>query len=126
METSKFIAPHFKWSEALTTDTGLSNKPDWFAKSMLVNTFRILSAVRTFCGFPLRINSAFRTRAVHDAIYKSQGKKPTKYSYHLEGRAADISIVGLDDKQVSKLYNNLLTWRPIEIYSTDTFIHVAF
>lgn len=94
MDTTKFIAPHFQWSEALVTETDLPNEPDWYAKSMLVNTFRILSAVRTFCGFPLRINSAYRTRDVHNAVYKAQGKKPTKYSYHLEGRAADISIVG--------------------------------
>lgn len=121
-----FIAPHFKWSEALCTDTGLDNTPDWFAKAMLVNTFRILGRVREFCGFPVRINSAFRTPEVHEAIYKSQGKKPTKNSYHLDGRAADISIVGLNEKQVNKLYNNLLTWSPIEIYQTKTFIHVAF
>lgn len=121
-----FIAPHFKWSEALVTDTGLDNTPDWYAKAMLVNTFRILSRVREFCGFPLRINSAFRTPEVHEAVYKAQGKKPTKFSYHLHGRAVDISIIGLNEKQVNKLYNNLLTWYPIEIYLTKTFIHVAF
>lgn len=121
-----FIAPYFKWSEALDTDTGLDNTPDLYAKAMLVNTFRILSRVREFCGFPLRVNSAFRTPEVHKAIYESQGKKPTKNSYHLDGRAVDISIIGLNEKQVNKLYFNLLTWYPIELYQSKTFIHVAF
>lgn len=124
--TTIYIAPYFKWSEALTTDTGLDNTPDWYAKAMLVNTFRILSRVRAFCGFPLRINSAFRTLEVHKAIYASQGKDPCLNSFHLEGRAVDISIIGLTQKQVSKLYDCLLDHCPIEIYQTDTFIHVAF
>lgn len=126
MRTTKVIAPHFKWSEALTTDTGLPNEPDCFAKAMLVRTFTILSMARNVCGFPLRINSAFRTRDVHIAIYNKQGKKPTKYSYHLEGRAADISTIGLNEKEVTKLYDCLVTFHPIELYKADTFIHVAF
>lgn len=121
-----YITPHFKWSEALHTDTGLPNLPTDYAKSNLVSTFRILERVRTFCNFPLIISSGFRTSDVHKEIYRRQNKVPLKSSYHLEGRAVDISIKNLDERQFNKLYNNLLTWHPVEIYYTKLFIHVAF
>ena len=126
MTTTTFITPHFKWSEALHTDTGLPNLPTDYAMANLVNTFRILERVRVFCNFPLIISSGFRTNEVHLEIYRRQKKTPPKHSYHLEGRAVDISINKLDERQFNKLYNNLLTWNPVEIYYTKSFIHVAF
>lgn len=124
---SNFITPHFKWSEVLATDTGLPNQPDDYSKANLVQTFRILERVRQYCEFPLIINSGFRTLEVHEAIYKNKGKKAPAGSYHLEGRAVDISITHLNEKDVNKLYNNLLTYMPVEIYiERNKFIHVAF
>lgn len=123
---SIYITPHFRWSEALDTDTGLPNLPTDYAKANLVQTFRILERVRCFCGFPLIINSAFRTIDVHKEIYKKQNKKAPSTSYHLDGRAVDISLSNLNERQINKLYSNLLTWFPVEIYQTKTFIHVAF
>lgn len=124
--STTFITPHFKWSEALHTDTGLPNLPTDYAKANLVSIFRILERVRMFCAFPLIISSGFRTIEVHKEIYRRQKKTPPKNSYHLEGRAVDISIVNLTESQFNKLYNNLLTYSPVEIYYTKTFIHVAF
>lgn len=123
---SIYITPHFKWSEALRTDTGLPNLPSDYAKANLVQTFRILERVRCYCNFPLVINSAFRTPEVHKRIYELQNKKPNTTSYHLDGRAVDISIRNLSDEQFNKLFNNLQTYMPVEIYHTKTFIHVAF
>ena len=74
---AKHITNHFKWSEALTTDTGLENNPGAYEKANLVQTFRILERVRVFCDFPLKINSAFRSSAVNDAVGGN------KHSYHL-------------------------------------------
>lgn len=123
---SIYITPHFKWSEAVGTDTGLSNLPSDYAKANLVQTFRILERVRCYCNFPLIINSGFRTLEVHKKIYALQNKKLNLTSYHLDGRAVDISIKNLQESQINKLYNNLLTYMPVEIYCTDSFIHVAF
>lgn len=119
---STHITNHFKWSEATTTTTGLENVPTAYEKANLVQTFRILERVRVFCGFPLVINSAFRSPAVNLAVGGNDG------SYHLDGRAVDISTSSLTERQICKLYNNLLTYSPIEIYE-DTkrkFIHVAY
>lgn len=121
---SVYITNHFKWSEAITTDTGLDNTPGPYEKANLVQTFRILERVRVFCDFPLKINSAFRTPAVN----AHPDVKGAKNSYHLEGRAVDISTKILTERQICKLFNNLLTYAPLEIYE-DTkkqIIHVAF
>lgn len=126
MLNTNFITPHFKWSEALHTDTGLPNLPTEYAQANLVTTFRILERVRVSCGFPLIISSAFRTRDVHNEIYRRQGKTPIPYSYHLSGRAVDISRINLDEKRFLELYSLLEQFAPVEIYYTDTFIHVAF
>lgn len=119
-----YITNHFKWSEALTTDTGLDNTPGPYEKANLVQTFRILERVRVFCDFPLKINSAFRTPEVN-AHKRVNG---SKNSYHMDGRAADISTALLTERQICKLYNNLLTYAPIEIYedANKQIIHVAF
>lgn len=123
---SIFITPHFRWSEALCTNTGLPNLPNDYAKANLVSTFRILELVRIHCNFPLKINSAYRSVAVNKRVYELQKKKVNENSYHLDGRAIDISIVNLTDKQVDLLYQSLLSHFPVEIYKTTTFIHVAF
>lgn len=119
---STHITNHFTWSEATTTSTGLENVPQAYEKANLVQTFRILERVRVFCGFPLIINSAFRSPEVNEAV----GGSST--SYHLDGRAVDISLASLTERQICKLYNNLLTYAPVEIYedSKRKYIHVAF
>lgn len=121
-----YITPHFKWSEALHTDTGLPNLPTDYAMANLVQTFRILEQVRVFCNHPLIISSGFRTKEVHLEIYRRLKKQPPKNSYHLEGRAVDISISNLNENQFNKLFDCLLSYHPVEIYDTSTFIHVAF
>lgn len=104
----------------------MPNLPSDYAKANLVQTFRILERVRNYCNFPIVINSAFRSEAVNNRVYELKKKKPNKNSYHLDGRAVDISIRNLSENQINKLYNNLLTYNPVEIYDTKTFIHVAF
>lgn len=125
---SSHITEHFKWSEAFTTDTGLDNFPGDYQLANLVQTFRILERVRQYCDFPLIVNSAFRTPDVHKAIYEKLGKPAPMGSYHLHGRAVDLSTAHLNEKGINKLYNNLLTYAPVEIYEDrkQKIIHVAF
>ena len=117
----KFISPHFKWSEALVTDTGLDNSPvSDYHKANLVQTFRTLSRVRQFCGFPLHINSAYRTPEVNKAVGGEDD------SYHLSGRAVDIRVIDLSESQLNLLRQSLTMHYPVDYYETETFIHVAF
>ena len=116
------LTHHFKWSEALCTNTGLDNIPNDFQRANLLQTFRILERVRQYLGVPLYINSAFRSEAVNRAV------GGVSNSLHLEGRAVDISTHNLSERDKTKLWNNLLTYSPYEIYENKqkNYIHVSF
>ena len=116
------LTRHFKWSEALCTNTGLDNTPNDYQRSNLIRLFLMLEKIRNYVGYPLIINSAFRSTAVNQAV------GGVKNSLHLEGRAVDISTLNLPEKIKIKLWNNLMTYDPYEIYENKAkhYIHVAF
>lgn len=116
----KPMTKHFPLWELTRTDKGLPNEPDAYSKHMLYHTARILERVRNRCGFPLPINSGFRTPAVNKAV---DGKK---YSYHLQGRAVDISTRLMSSSQVDTLISVLWDEFPAELIEHKTYIHVAF
>ena len=75
---------HFTVAELTRTDTGLPNEPDGVQWSNLVRLVAdILEPAREIVG-PLRVNSAFRSRAVNDAIGGANR------SQHMQGEAADV------------------------------------
>ena len=122
----KQITKHFSYKEMTRTDTGLPNIPSPQAEIHLVYLCRVLERVRFKMNqnshsheFPLIINSAYRSKAVNEAV----GGSPN--SSHLDGRACDISLTGLPDDVVDKLLNALYDEFPSEIYSKSNYIHFA-
>lgn len=122
----KKITPHFSYKEMTHTDTCLPNIPSPEAEIHLVYLCRALERVRFKMNqnnhsedFPLTINSAYRSKAVNEAV----GGSPS--SYHLDGRACDISISGLPDDVLDKLLNALYDEFPSEIYAKNNYIHFA-
>lgn len=120
------ITPHFTFREMTKTDTGLPNKPDKYQQIHLVYLCRSLERVRDKLNrgnlgnpIPIIINSAFRSRAVNEAIDGSPS------SYHLDGRAVDISTAHLSDSQIDVLINALYDEFPSEIITHSTYIHFA-
>jgi len=78
------VFTHFTVEELTRTDTGLSNEPDGVQWSNLVRLVAdILEPAREIVG-PLRVNSAFRSRAVNVAIGGAAR------SQHMKGEAADV------------------------------------
>ena len=73
---------------------GLDNTPNATEISNLVRTALLLEQVRALVKKPIIINSAFRSKAVNDAV----GSKDT--SQHRIGCAADIRVPGMTPKQV--------------------------
>lgn len=73
---------------------GLDNTPNATEISNLVRTALLLEQVRALVKKPIIINSAFRSKAVNDAV----GSKDS--SQHRLGCAADIRIPGMTPKQV--------------------------
>lgn len=73
---------------------GLDNTPNATEISNLVRTALLLEQVRALVKKPIIVNSAFRSKAVNDAV----GSKDT--SQHRIGCAADIRVPGMTPKQV--------------------------
>ena len=79
-----------------------------------------LEAARELAGIPFKINSGYRTREHHNAIYKKLGKEPTK-SAHLIGKAADIHCT--DSRSRFIIISSLLKAGFNRIGIASTFIH---
>lgn len=73
---------------------GLDNTPNATEIANLMRTALLLEQVRALIKKPVIVNSAFRSKAVNDAV----GSKDT--SQHRIGCAADIRVPGMTPKQV--------------------------
>ncbi len=84
------MTPHFSLAELTRTDhRTLDNTPDPAALANLQRLAEFLEQVREVLGRPVMVNSAFRSKAVNDAV----GSKDT--SQHRLGCAADIRVPGM-------------------------------
>ena len=92
------LTPNFSLEEMTVSEIGarrgLDNTPNATEISNLVRTALLLEQVRELLKKPIIVNSAFRSKAVNDAV----GSKDT--SQHRIGCAADIRVPGMTPKQV--------------------------
>ena len=92
------LTPHFSLEELTHTDhRTLDNTPNEAELTNLKRLAEFLEAVKTVLGGkPVIVNSAFRSKAVNDAV----GSKDT--SQHRTGCAADIRVPGMTPDEVVK------------------------
>ena len=92
------LTPHFTLEElTVTNHRTLDNTPNSSEINNLKRLAEMLEEVKDLLdGKPIMINSAFRSKAVNDAV----GSKDT--SQHRVGCAADIRVPGLTPDQVVK------------------------
>jgi putative chitinase len=92
------LSPHFSLEELTITDhRELENTPNETELANLKKLAEFLETVKTVLGGkPIMVNSAFRSKAVNDAV----GSKDT--SQHRIGCAADIRVPGLTPDEVVK------------------------
>jgi len=90
------MTPHFTLAELTRTDhRTLDNTPDAAALANLQKLAVFLETVKTALGGkPIMINSAYRSKAVNDAV----GSKDT--SQHRKGCAADFRVPGMTPDEV--------------------------
>lgn len=83
---------HLSWKELACRDRMRTTYPmDWRTDpTRLPRLCAAFEAVRAIWGQPIPIDSAYRTRAHHRAIYKTLGQPAPMGSQHLEGRALDM------------------------------------
>ena len=92
------LSAHFTLDELTHTDhRDLDNTPNEHELENLKRLAAFLEEVKTILGGkPIMVNSAFRSKAVNDAV----GSKDT--SQHRVGCAADIRVPGMTPDQVVK------------------------
>ena len=91
------MTPHFTLAELTVTDhREFDNTPNETETANLQRLAEFLEQVRTLLGKSVMVNSAFRSKAVNDAV----GSKDT--SQHRLGCAADIRVPDMTPDQVVK------------------------
>ena len=117
------MTPHFTIDELTHTDhRQLDNTPNEAELANIQRLAEFLEQVKTTLGGkPIMVNSAFRSKAVNDAV----GSKDT--SQHRIGCAADIKVNGMSPKEVVQacIDANLPYDQVIEEFNSWTHISVA-
>ena len=115
------LTPHFTLEELTATQhRTLDNTPNSSEINNLRRLAEMLEEVKTLLdGKPIMINSAFRSKAVNDAV----GSKDT--SQHRVGCAADIRVPGLTPDQVVKaIIGSSIAFDQI-IREFDSWTHIS-
>ena len=115
------LSPHFTLAELTHTDHRLlDNSPTQIEISNLQRLAQFLETVKTTLGGkPIMINSAFRSKAVNDAV----GSRDT--SQHRLGLAADFRVPGLAPDAVVRALLKLPYDQIIREYDAWTHISIA-
>jgi len=115
------LTPHFSLEELTATQhRSLDNTPNSSEINNLKRLAEMLEEVKDLLdGKPIMINSAFRSKAVNDAV----GSKDT--SQHRVGCAADIRVPGLTPDQVVKaIIGSSIAFDQI-IREFDSWTHIS-
>ena len=115
------LTEHFTLEELTFTEhRQFDNTPNEEQAANLRRLARLLEEVRTlFNGSPILINSAFRSKAVNDAI----GSKDS--SQHRLGCAADFRIPGLTPDQIVRVIINSVVPYDQVIREFDRWTHIS-
>ena len=115
------MTPHFTLAELTHTDHRLlDNTPNAQELANLKRLAEFLETVKTTLGGkPIMINSAFRSKAVNDAV----GSKDT--SQHRLGLAADFRVPGMAPDAVVRALLHLPFDQIIREYDAWTHISIA-
>ena len=115
------MTPHFSLAELTHTDhRSLNNTPNAGELANLQRLAEFLEVVKTTLGGkPVMINSAFRSKAVNDAV----GSKDT--SQHRLGLAADFRVPGMSPDAVVRALLALPYDQIIREYDAWTHISIS-
>lgn len=111
---------HFVFKELIHTETGLDNTPVCDSHlANLASLWNTLNFIREEFGFPIIVNSAYRTELVNKQVGGA------KRSLHKQGRAADIRPQ--DPSKLDVLWKQLEKDKSCysQLIKYPTFIHIA-
>lgn len=108
---NKKVSTNFRVKEFACSD----GSDPIFIDSELVS---VLQKIRAHFGKSVTITSAYRTPSKNKAVGGE------KYSQHLYGRAADISVSGVSPKKVAAYADKILPKGGVGTYATFTHVDV--
>lgn len=117
------LSEHFSLEELTASEIAerksLNNTPNASEILNLTRLAAFLEKVRAILGKPIIVNSAFRSKAVNDAV----GSKDT--SQHRIGCAADIRVIGMKPDEICRaIINSDLQYDQI-IREFDSWVHIS-
>lgn len=104
-----YVAPNFKIKEFKCKD----GSDEILLDSSFVSTK--LQAIRYKFGKPVKVNSAYRTKAYNKKVGGASN------SYHMQGRAFDICIEGVNLDEICKYAQSIGV---LGIIRYNTFVHL--
>ena len=121
----------FSLDEMIVTNTGLKNFPkNWEHFETLKKTALKLDKIRELFNKAIKVNSAYRTKEVNDAVLGS------KTSNHMKGLCADIKAASgseNDNLELYKVINSIVKKMNVDQFITYLdknkkirFFHVGF
>jgi hypothetical protein len=119
------ISEHFSLEELIASETadrhGLDNTPNADVLANLTVLAGNLEEVRTLLGYPIHVNSAYRSLAINALL----GSKPT--SAHTKGLAADIVCpqFGTPKDIVNAIISSGIQYDQV-ILEFDSWCHIGF
>ncbi|WP_060508086.1 D-Ala-D-Ala carboxypeptidase family metallohydrolase [Pseudomonas sp. NBRC 111124] len=117
------ITPHFTLQELITSQIaareGLDNTPTPEIVSNLRLLCQVLEQARGLFGRPLIVSSGYRSAQVNARVGGARGSR------HLEGLAADFTIIGVDNREVvRRISNSDLAFDQL-ILEYDSWVHLS-
>lgn len=119
------LSEHFSLEEMVRSKTAALGKIINIAHPLAVENLRrlcveVLEPIRKEFGSPIHVNSGYRCPALNNLV------GGVKNSYHLSGRAADITATDVMRlKDVIQDLRNSGVIRPVELIEYESFIHLA-
>lgn len=111
---------YFNLAEMCRTSCLESNYPTTFTQIANLRALAdFLDGVRDELGYPIIVNSGFRTSVVNSRV----GGVPR--SLHLQGRAADINSIGHFDELVEILRKHRTELSEFIVNKSKNYIHIA-
>lgn len=112
---------YFRFIELIRTDSNRKNCPSTIEQvANLVRLATVLQHLRVACGFPIIVNSAFRTPEVNSFVGGVVNSK------HLDGLAADITCDSENFAHLCRACKLLRDDRHLsELKISSNYIHLA-
>lgn len=117
------LSPNFSYEEMTATSIrGIDNNPSGTELANLKVTASKMEEVRALLGYPINVNSGYRSPGVNKAVGST-----AKNSEHMQGKAVDFICpkYGNPRQIVEKIKSSNISFNQL-ILEFDSWVHISF